>query len=88
MHAFIGGLQRGGLLLHKLTCLINENNLTLDDMIDIASTHTSADDDAGGELTAIAIPNIGIPNGPAEDGTWGLLNAHESTNMKLGSPIS
>ncbi|KAK1692348.1 hypothetical protein QYE76_009045 [Lolium multiflorum] len=56
MHAFIGGLQRGGLLRHKLTCLINENNLTLDDMIGIASTHTAADDNADGELTATAIP--------------------------------
>ena len=56
MHAFIGGLQRGGLLRHKLTCLINENKLTLDDMIGIAHTHTAADDDAGGELTATAIP--------------------------------
>jgi hypothetical protein len=56
MHAFIGGLQRGGLLRQKLTCLINENNLTLDEMIGIASTHTAADDDAGGELTATAIP--------------------------------
>ncbi|KAK1626875.1 hypothetical protein QYE76_001190 [Lolium multiflorum] len=26
MHAFIGGLQRGGLLRHKLTCLVNANN--------------------------------------------------------------
>ncbi|KAK1620214.1 hypothetical protein QYE76_025731 [Lolium multiflorum] len=56
MHAFIGGLQRGGLLWHKLTCLINENKLTLDDMIGIASTHSAADDDAGGELAATAIP--------------------------------
>nr|XP_051221437.1 uncharacterized protein LOC127339655 [Lolium perenne] len=56
MLAFIGGLQRGGLLRHKLTCLVNENKLTLDDMIGIASTHTTADDDAGGELTATAIP--------------------------------
>ncbi|KAK1627792.1 hypothetical protein QYE76_002107 [Lolium multiflorum] len=56
MHAFIGGLQRGGLLRHKLTCLINENNLTLDNMIGIASTHTATDDDAGGELTATTIP--------------------------------
>ncbi|KAK1653161.1 hypothetical protein QYE76_070966 [Lolium multiflorum] len=29
MHAFIGGLQRGGLLRHKLTCLVNANKLTL-----------------------------------------------------------
>jgi hypothetical protein len=32
--------------------------------------------------------DIGIPNGSAEDGTRGLLKAHESTNTKLGSPIS
>ncbi|KAK1609377.1 hypothetical protein QYE76_033050 [Lolium multiflorum] len=56
MHAFIGGLQRGGLLRHKLTCLINENNLTWYDMIGIASTHTAADDYTGGELSATAIP--------------------------------
>ncbi|KAK1697307.1 hypothetical protein QYE76_014004 [Lolium multiflorum] len=40
MHAFIGGLQRGGLLRHKLTCLVNANKLTLDEMINIASDHT------------------------------------------------
>ncbi|KAK1683497.1 hypothetical protein QYE76_044345 [Lolium multiflorum] len=45
MHAFIGGLQRGGLLRHKLT-LVNANKLTLDEMINIASDHTAADDDA------------------------------------------
>jgi hypothetical protein len=56
MHAFIGGLQRGGLLRHKLTCLINENNFTLDDMIGITSNHTAADDDASGELAATTIP--------------------------------
>ncbi|KAK1697615.1 hypothetical protein QYE76_014312 [Lolium multiflorum] len=37
MHVFIGGLPRGGLLRHKLTCLVNANKLTLDDMITIAS---------------------------------------------------
>ena len=56
MHAFIGGLQRGGLLWHKLTCLVNANKLTLDDMITIASDHTAADDDAGGDLAATTIP--------------------------------
>ncbi|KAK1616040.1 hypothetical protein QYE76_021557 [Lolium multiflorum] len=56
MHAFIGGLQRGGLLRHKLTCLVNANKLTLDEMINIASDHTAADDDAGGDLAATAIP--------------------------------
>ncbi|KAK1609025.1 hypothetical protein QYE76_032698 [Lolium multiflorum] len=56
MHAFIGGLQRGGLLRHKLTYLDNANKLTLDDMITIASDHTAADDDAGGDLAATAIP--------------------------------
>ncbi|KAK1612597.1 hypothetical protein QYE76_036270 [Lolium multiflorum] len=56
MHAFIGGLQTGGLLRHKLTCLVNANKLTLDDMITIASDHTAADDDAGGDLAATAIP--------------------------------
>ncbi|KAK1670388.1 hypothetical protein QYE76_058547 [Lolium multiflorum] len=56
MHAFIGGIQRGGLLRHKLTCLANANKLTLDDMISIASDHTAAADDAGGDLAATAIP--------------------------------
>ncbi|KAK1614879.1 hypothetical protein QYE76_020396 [Lolium multiflorum] len=56
MHAFIGGLRRGGLLRHKLTCLVNANKLTLDEMINIASDHTAADDDAGGDLAATAIP--------------------------------
>ncbi|KAK1632952.1 hypothetical protein QYE76_007267 [Lolium multiflorum] len=56
MYAFIGGLQRGGLLRHKLTCLANANNVTLDEMISIASDHTAADDDAGGDLAATAIP--------------------------------
>ncbi|KAK1653601.1 hypothetical protein QYE76_071406 [Lolium multiflorum] len=55
MHAFIGGLQRGG-LLRQLTCLVNANKLTLDEMINIASDHTAADDDAGGDLAATAIP--------------------------------
>ncbi|KAK1692194.1 hypothetical protein QYE76_008891 [Lolium multiflorum] len=48
--------EGGGLLRHKLTCLVNENKLTLDDMIDIASNHTAVDDDAGGDLAATAIP--------------------------------
>ncbi|KAK1631576.1 hypothetical protein QYE76_005891 [Lolium multiflorum] len=39
MYAFIGGLQRGGLLRHKLTCLANANKLTLDEMISIAGDH-------------------------------------------------
>ncbi|KAK1613314.1 hypothetical protein QYE76_036987 [Lolium multiflorum] len=56
MLAFIGGLQRGGLLRHKLTCIINEQKLTLDDMISIASTHSAVDDNAGGELHATTIP--------------------------------
>ncbi|KAK1652933.1 hypothetical protein QYE76_070738 [Lolium multiflorum] len=56
MYAFIGGLQRGGLLRHKLTCLANANKLTLDEMISIASDHTAADDDAGGDIAATAIP--------------------------------
>ncbi|KAK1664421.1 hypothetical protein QYE76_052580 [Lolium multiflorum] len=56
MHAFIGGLQRGGLLRHKLTFLVNANKLTLDEMINIASDHTAADDDTGGDLAATTIP--------------------------------
>ncbi|KAK1607598.1 hypothetical protein QYE76_031271 [Lolium multiflorum] len=56
MLAFIGGLQRGSLLRHKLTCLVSKNKLILDDMINIASKHTAAGDDAGGDLAATAIP--------------------------------
>ncbi|KAK1605186.1 hypothetical protein QYE76_028859 [Lolium multiflorum] len=55
MHTFIGGLQRGGLLRHKLTCLVNANKLTLDEMINIASDHTAADDDAV-EISRPTIP--------------------------------
>jgi hypothetical protein len=36
--------------------LINDNNLTLDDMITTASNHTAADDHAGGELAATTLP--------------------------------
>jgi hypothetical protein len=50
MLAFIRGLQRGGLLRHKLTCELNDQTLNLDRMISIASMHTAADDDAGREL--------------------------------------
>ncbi|KAK1558042.1 hypothetical protein QYE76_048289 [Lolium multiflorum] len=50
------GLQRGGLLRHKLTCLVNANKLTLDDMITIASDHSAADDAASGDLAATTIP--------------------------------
>ncbi|KAK1620261.1 hypothetical protein QYE76_025778 [Lolium multiflorum] len=49
-------IRRGGLLRHKLTCLVNANKLTLDEMINIASDHTAADDDSGGDLAATAIP--------------------------------
>ncbi len=31
--------------------------------------------------------DIGTPNGPAEDGTRGLLKAHYPKFMKLGSPV-
>ncbi|KAK1631039.1 hypothetical protein QYE76_005354 [Lolium multiflorum] len=56
MYAFIGGLQRGGLLRHTLTHLANSSKLTLDEMISIASDHTAADDDAGGDLAAYSNP--------------------------------
>ncbi|KAK1647032.1 hypothetical protein QYE76_064837 [Lolium multiflorum] len=56
MLAFIGGLQRGGLFRHKLTCEYNDRKLDLNKMISIASIHTTADDDTGGELPAIALP--------------------------------
>jgi hypothetical protein len=50
------GLQRGGLLQHKFKCKYNDQKLNLDKMISIASTHTAADDDAGGELSVTALP--------------------------------
>lgn len=56
MLAFIGGLQRGSLLRHKLTCEHNARRLNLNEMISIASIHTAADDDAGGDMPATAIP--------------------------------
>jgi hypothetical protein len=56
MLAFIGGLQRGGLFRHKLTCEYNDRKLDLNKMISIASIHTTADDGAGGELPATALP--------------------------------
>ncbi|KAK1691886.1 hypothetical protein QYE76_008583 [Lolium multiflorum] len=55
MLAFIGGLQRGGLLRHKLMCEYNARSLNLNDMISIASIHSAVDDDAGGDLQATAI---------------------------------
>jgi hypothetical protein len=39
-------------------------------------------------LVLRTLTDIGIPNRPAEDDTWGLLKAHRSKNMKFGSPIS
>jgi hypothetical protein len=56
MPAFMGGLQRGGLLRHKLKCDYNDKKLDLDKMISIASTHTAADDDASVELPATTLP--------------------------------
>jgi hypothetical protein len=56
MLAFMGGPQRGGMLRHKLKCMYNDQKPNLDKMISIASTHTAADDDAGGELAATALP--------------------------------
>ncbi|KAK1647017.1 hypothetical protein QYE76_064822 [Lolium multiflorum] len=69
MHAFIGGLQRGGLLRHKLTCLVNENKLTLDDMINITSNHTAADDDR---------------KNPSEDQKGGISNMVAMTFQRGG----
>jgi alanine racemase len=56
MLAFMGGLQRGGLLRHKLKCEYKDQKLNLDKMISIAITHTATDDDACGELSATALP--------------------------------
>ncbi|KAK1663356.1 hypothetical protein QYE76_051515 [Lolium multiflorum] len=56
MHAFIGGCSVGGCCATSLLVLVNANKLTLDEMINIASDHTAADDDAGGDLAATAIP--------------------------------
>jgi hypothetical protein len=32
------------------------------------------------------VTDIGIPNGPAEDSTLGLLKAHDRKNMKIRKP--
>jgi hypothetical protein len=53
---FIGGLQRGSLLQHKLTWEHNERRLNLNELISIASIHSAADDDASEDLQATAIP--------------------------------
>jgi hypothetical protein len=42
----------------------------------------------GGDQDIECLNDIGIPNGPVEEGTRGSLKAHESTNMEFGSPIS
>jgi hypothetical protein len=56
MMVFIGGLQRASLLRHKLTCKYKDQKLNLNKMISITSIHIAADDVAGGELLAPAIP--------------------------------
>ncbi|KAK1615995.1 hypothetical protein QYE76_021512 [Lolium multiflorum] len=76
MHAFIGGLQRGGLLRHKLTCLVNENKLTLDDMITIASDHTATNDDAGGDLAK-----------EAEEATAKVVELEGASSVVMRSPL-
>jgi hypothetical protein len=55
--AFIGALNRGGLLRHTMTRKKDAGKLTLNGMIAYASAYTAADDDAGGPLQAIAVHN-------------------------------
>jgi hypothetical protein len=56
MLSFIGGIHRGGLLRHKLTCEYNDQKLNLNKMICIASIHTTAEDDVGRELPDTTLP--------------------------------
>src|SRR4051812_23485179 len=55
MAAFIDGLEKGTLLRHKLKRLQDNHMLDLNQMIQLASEFTAADDDARGSLPAIAI---------------------------------
>jgi hypothetical protein len=63
MLAFIGALNRGGLLRHTLTREKDARILTLNRMIAIASSYAAADDDAGAALQAVAVPNQKKCNG-------------------------
>src|SRR3954468_3923461 len=53
MLAFIGGLQRGSYMRHKLQCEHNTSALNLNDMIHYDSNCAAADDDAGGVIPAM-----------------------------------
>ena len=55
--AFVGGLCRGNLLQYNLKVNLNAGTLTLSDMICDASNAVAADDDAGGVMQAMAVPN-------------------------------
>ena len=56
MAAFIDGLERGTLLLHKMKRLQDNHQLDLNQMIQLASEFAAADDDARGSLPAMAFP--------------------------------
>jgi hypothetical protein len=43
-------------------------------------------DDLCSVYTRCLLSDIGIPNGPAEDSTRGLLKAHKMKNMKFRKP--
>jgi hypothetical protein len=60
--AFIGSLERGQLLRHRLLQERNEGKLTLNSRITIASNYAAADDDACESLKASAIQNTGKRN--------------------------
>jgi hypothetical protein len=60
--AFIDSLERGQLLRHHLLRERNEEKLTLNSMITIASNYAAADDDARESLKASAIQNTGKRN--------------------------
>src|SRR3954469_11090772 len=56
MATFIDGLERGTLLRHKLKRLYDNHQLELNQLIQLASEFTAADDDARGSLPATVVP--------------------------------
>jgi acetyl-CoA acetyltransferase len=57
MLAFIGALNRGGLLRHTITRERDAGTLTLNHMLATASSYVAADDVARAALQAVAVPN-------------------------------
>jgi hypothetical protein len=55
--ALIGGLEKGSLLRHTLMRQRDKQTLTLNEMISIASSFATVDDNARGSLMATVLPN-------------------------------